>query len=150
MVHWHKAVRKPDRDIFSAVFLIFFILTVGVGLVYRPSSPEFQNFVLTIQIPVESTLSAILAIVLAIASLRLLQRRRGVISILFLLSAVTFLLLGSGLLVTGESTPFVKSIVAFINLLPTAGARGILLGIALGSLVTGLRILLGADRPYRG
>jgi len=30
------------------------------------------------------------------------------------------------------------------------GARGILLGVALGTLTTGLRILFGADRPYGG
>ena len=53
---------------------------------------------LSIQIPVESSLTAILAIVLAVASLRLLQRRRGMLSILFMFSAVIFLLLGSGLL----------------------------------------------------
>jgi len=28
------------------------------------------------------------------------------------------------------------------------GARGILLGVALGSIVTGLRVLLAVDRPY--
>jgi hypothetical protein len=37
-----------------------------------------------------------------------------------------------------------------LNSLPVAGARGILLGVALGSLTTGLRILIGADRPYSG
>jgi hypothetical protein len=31
-----------------------------------------------------------------------------------------------------------------------AGARGILLGVALGTVATGLRILIGADRPYGG
>jgi hypothetical protein len=29
-----------------------------------------------------------------------------------------------------------------------AGARGLLLGIALGTIATGLRILMGVDRPY--
>jgi hypothetical protein len=29
-----------------------------------------------------------------------------------------------------------------------AGARGILLGAALGTAATGLRVLLGIDRPY--
>jgi len=32
----------------------------------------------------------------------------------------------------------------------TAGARGILIGIALGALTTGLRVLFGVDRPYGG
>jgi hypothetical protein len=30
------------------------------------------------------------------------------------------------------------------------GARGILMGVALGAVVTGLRVLLAADRPYGG
>jgi len=30
----------------------------------------------------------------------------------------------------------------------TAGARGILIGVALGSLATGVRVLVGFDRPY--
>jgi hypothetical protein len=29
-----------------------------------------------------------------------------------------------------------------------ASARGILLGVALGTVATGLRVLLGIDRPY--
>ena len=29
-----------------------------------------------------------------------------------------------------------------------AGARGIMLGVALGTIAVGLRVLLGADRPY--
>jgi hypothetical protein len=49
---------------------------------------------------------------------------------------------------TGDSS--VDPFLAAIRLLPVAGGRGILLGIALGSLMAGLRILFGADRPYSG
>jgi hypothetical protein len=150
VVHWHKAVSKQDHDMYSLAFLFFFLLTVAAGFVLGPTSKEFQAAVFSIQIPVESSLTAMLAIVLAVASLRLQQRRRGTLSILFMFSAVTFLLLGSGLLSIAESASPFKEIVALVNLLPVAGGRGILLGIALGSLTAGLRILLGADRPYRG
>ena len=30
------------------------------------------------------------------------------------------------------------------------GSRGILIGVALGALTTGLRVLFGVDRPYGG
>jgi hypothetical protein len=30
------------------------------------------------------------------------------------------------------------------------GARGILIGVALGTITTGLRVLFGVDRPYGG
>jgi hypothetical protein len=31
-----------------------------------------------------------------------------------------------------------------------AGARGLILGVALGIVATGLRVLAGVDRPYEG
>jgi hypothetical protein len=40
--------------------------------------------------------------------------------------------------------PFVAQVLA------AGGARGILIGVALGTLTIGLRILFGADRPYGG
>jgi hypothetical protein len=63
---------------------------------------------------------------------------------------VLFLVTGSGVLTGLSDIPLLKSVLAGLNALPVAGARGILLGIALGSLTTGLRILTGTDRPYGG
>ena len=37
-----------------------------------------------------------------------------------------------------------------LQVLGTGGLRGIVLGVALGTLATGLRLLLGQDRPYLG
>ena len=149
-VHWNKATRSEGRDYYSIVFLISFLLTVAAGIILTPTNPNFQQAVLSIQVPAESSLMALLAIVLAYASLRLLQNRKGLLAILFVFSAVIFLILSSGLLAGPDAVSPLKEIIAFLNRLPLAGGRGILLGIALGSLVAGLRILLGADRPYRG
>jgi hypothetical protein len=147
-VHWNKATLREGHDYYSIIFLVAFLLTVAAGAVLGPTNPNFQQAVLSIQVPAESSLMALLAIVLAYASLRLLQNRRGILAVLFVFSAVIFLFLSSGLL-AGVASPF-KEIIDLLNRLPVAGARGILLGIALGSLVAGLRILMGADRPYRG
>ena len=38
----------------------------------------------------------------------------------------------------------------FQHVLALGGARGILIGVALGTLTTGLRVLLGNERPYGG
>ena len=93
---------------------------------------------------------ALLAVVLTMASFRLFQRRRGLLPIVFAVSVLVFLLLNSGLLHSQQEIPFIAWILDAIHSLPVAGARGILLGIALGSLLAGLRILLGAERPYSG
>jgi hypothetical protein len=91
---------------------------------------------------------AILAVTLIYASIRLFRRRVDVMTVLFLLSAVLFLL-------AIMPTPFGVLpgnwiITQFGGMLSRGGARGLLLGISLGTLLTGLRVLFGIDRPYGG
>ena len=148
--HWRKVTAKRKKGFFSAILLLSFVVTLAAGLWLGPADPDYQKIVLAIQVPVETSLLAMMAITLAYASLRLLKRRKDMMSILFVFSAVVFLLVGSGILAGAEQNPVFQVLIAGLNRLPVAGARGILLGIALGSLTAGLRILLGTDRPYSG
>jgi nitrate reductase gamma subunit len=150
ITHWRRVRAPHDRDLYSALLILSFLLTIATGLVLTPSDAQFQHVVTSIQVPVEASLMAVLAISLAYASLRLLQKRKGLVAVVFVISALLFLLVTSGFLASGSDNPIIKSILAAISQLPVAGARGILLGIALGTLATGLRILMGADRPYSG
>jgi hypothetical protein len=51
----------------------------------------------------------------------------------------------------GISLPGLVELRYWIAQVPAmAGARGLLLGIGLGIVATGLRILIGSDRPYGG
>lgn len=140
--------RNPDR--YSILLVISFLLSLGFGLYLTPADPTYQKVVTAIQVPVEASLMALLAITLTFASFRLFQRRKGLMAVVFAVSAVFFLLLGSGLLASLQGVPAVGSVLGFFQRLPISGARGILLGIALGSLTAGLRVILGADRPYSG
>jgi hypothetical protein len=151
MAHF-KRLRSTSstRDPLSLVVILAFVATLLVGLIFRPSSDAFQAIILKIQRPIEASLMAVLAVTLAFASLRLFQRQRGTLAIVFLISTVFFLLLGSGILGALSDVPVLGDLLGLFNRLPVAGARGILIGIALGSLTAGLRILLGADRPYSG
>lgn len=148
--HWRKLTSKNQRDFYSLFALLGFvgILVAGIWL-DGPMQKDVQQAVRSIILPVEASLMAVLAITLGYASLRLLRQKRDALSILFMLSTLVFLILSGGFL-AGIDIPLVQNLTAFIDQLPVAGARGILLGIALGSLTTGLRILMGADRPYSG
>jgi hypothetical protein len=150
IVHWKKASAVSKRDYYSIVLILSFLLTAGAGLVFGPVNSQFQHVVTSVQVPIETSLMAMLAVTLAYASLRLLRRRKGWMGFIFVLSAALFLLLGSGVLNSLASTPLIGTVITALGQLPVAGARGILLGIGLGSLAAGLRILLGADRPYSG
>jgi len=151
IVHFKRIQSTSSkRDPLSLVVILAFTATLLVGLIFKPSSAAFQNIILKIQRPIEASLMAVLAVTLAFASLRLFQRQRGTVAIVFLVSTIFFLLLGSGILGFLTGVPVLGDLLELFNRLPVAGARGILIGIALGSLTAGLRILLGADRPYSG
>lgn len=93
---------------------------------------------------------AILVVTLAYSSMRLLRRRSGLLPILFV-STAFLVLLGMAPIYAFGDLPLLSGIRTWIAEVPAmAGARGILLGVALGTVATGLRILIGADRPYGG
>jgi hypothetical protein len=150
LVHFRRLSAPQGKDFYSLFFIIAFIATLVFGLLLGTADPGYQTAIIAIIVPIETSLMAILAVSLAYACLRLLQRRKGVMPIIFLVSTLVFLLFSGGFLAIGNQVPILKEIQSVINWLPAAGARGILLGIALGSLTTGIRILMGADRPYSG
>lgn len=149
--HWRKMTVRAERDPYSPVLILAFLLTAGAGFVLGgPSDPRFQQVVNSIQVPVETSLMAVLTFTLALAGARILQRRWGWAAVIFAGSVLVYLLLNSGFLAREASLPFLSVVLGALQRLPIAGMRGILLGIALGSLTTGLRILMGVDRPYSG
>lgn len=149
-VHWKKMTAPRNKSAASVFFLIAFVVTLVAGLILTPSHPTMQRIVTHIQVPIEASLMAVLAVTLTFAAVRLFQRKSGWMTILFAISAVIFLVLGSGFLSSFANIPILKDLLAAVNAIPVAGARGILIGIALGGLTTGLRVLLGNDRPYSG
>ncbi len=66
-----------------------------------------------------------------------------IFTILFILSA-TAILAWMPLPLIGEMRDWISQVWSL------AGMRAILLGVALGAIMTGLRVLMGADRPYEG
>ena len=150
VVHGRKMLNAKERDIYSFFLLLGFLVTFIAGLILTPANSQFQHVVTSIQVPVEASLMGVLAVSLAYAGVRLFQRRKGIMGFFFILSTVVFLVIGSGFLSIGNSMPVFKDVLAVVEQLQVAGGRGILLGIALGGLTAGIRILLGADRPYSG
>ncbi len=150
LVHGNKIAQREKGNVYSAILLISLFATFVIGLVLGPSHPGMRVLVDGIIVPVEATLLALLAITLIYASIRLLRRRVNVMSVVFLATAL-LMLAASATLPFGEIgilNNFVRP--WFQHVLALGGARGILLGVALGSLLTGLRVLFGTERPYGG
>jgi hypothetical protein len=149
-VHWHR-LRDPEKDhLFSALVIFSFLLTFAAGIFLGPTNSEYQKVVTAVQMPIEASLMAVLAVTLAYSSLRLLQRQHNWMGFFFFVAVIVYLLLNSGMFSFFANIPVLQTLVSGISQVPIAGARGILIGVALGSLLTGVRIWLGSDRPYNG
>ncbi|MFZ5905229.1 MAG: hypothetical protein ACOYZ8_16930 [Chloroflexota bacterium] len=148
-VHWQKIRRRERGNFYSAVLLLTMFLTLAMGLLLGPTHSLMQSLVEAVIIPVEASLMALLAVTLVYASIRLFRRRVDLMTVVFLLTLLLVLFLLTPIPSGGLSglADLARSI---INVPASGGARGILLGVALGALVTGLRVLLGMDRPYGG
>jgi len=148
-VHFDK-VRNKQQPAYSAVLILAMLITFGLT-VWEGSQAQLPSWIFNnIQSPVEASLMAVLAISLTLAAARLLQNRNDLMSIVFVM-ALFILLVGSGPLF-GIEIPFFTSVLGpyVSQFLSTGAMRGLLIGVALGTLLTGLRILIGADRPYGG
>lgn len=149
-VNLNRFNNKQKGGTYSLVLILAMVVTLLLGFIYRPGHPVMNFIFNTFQLPVEKSLMALLAVTLLLAGTRLLRQQINLFSVIFLVTAL-IILLGTVPLPFGE-LPFISNLIKpFIaQVLAAAGARGILLGVALATLTTGLRILVGVDRPYGG
>ena len=149
-VHADKIRRRERSIVYSSLLILTLVAVFLFGMVLGPNHTSMRFLVNAIILPAEASLMGLLAISLLYAAVRLLRRRPDIMGIVFLITAV-IILLGSATLPFGE-VPVLGTLVQpwLTQVVALGGARGILIGVALGTLTTGLRILFGADRPYGG
>lgn len=149
-VHARRVHDRPQDAGYSLVLLValFIVLTFGLipvtGQPSGPTEPVVQWIFQNVQVPIQASLSALIVFFIVTAAYRLLRIRNIeavvmlIVALLVLAGQVTF-----GLV---PVLPGIRNWIVDVGAM--AGVRGILLGVALGVLLTGLRILLGVERPY--
>ncbi|MCH7588444.1 MAG: hypothetical protein IIC78_10525 [Chloroflexi bacterium] len=150
-VHWNKVNDQTQGWPYSAVLIFFFLVTIVLGVIFGPDFEVMNLLFNYIQLPIEAGLIALLAITLAYAGFRFISHRKDVFSVVFVSTALLVLMGNSPWLLGSDSTlaALMANLRAWIvQVWSVAGARGIILGVALGATTTGLRVILGADRPY--
>ncbi len=156
-VHIKKMGSEGENSGYSLILIITLLVTLAVGIIdmlqtYLAGQPNFQmtNWVFTyIQLPIETSMLAVTAVSLTYAAANILRKRMDLFSITFFF-VILLVLLGS-FSVPPANIPFLHVVHDWIIRVPAlGGARGLLLGIALGTITTGIRILMGTDRPYGG
>jgi hypothetical protein len=148
-VHFRR-IQANNRPVYSFVLLAAMLVTFVVTLFQGRQGLIADWLFNYIQVPIETSLMALLAITLTLAAARLIQRRNDFASIVFI-ATLFLILLGSAPLFGLELPIFTRTLTPYINHeLIVGGMRGLLIGVGLGTLTTGLRILIGSDRPFGG
>ncbi len=147
-VHMEKIRMRQKGSSYGVILVLSLIGTFIFGVAFGVESPFMQLAVDAVIVPVEAALMAILAITFVYAGIRLLRQRQDLTTVLFL--AVAVLLLVAIMPKPFDNSAIDQFIIYLTGMFSRGGARGLLIGIALGTLLTGLRVLFGVDRPYGG
>lgn len=144
-VHIGRIQNRKKDWFYSGILLISFAVTLLVGRA-GPASAGAQAMFEYVLRPLESTFFALIVFFIASAAYRAF-RIDNFETFLFVAFAIIVLLgqVPAGFQLWAD-LPLVKEWVLRVPVL--AGTRGILLGVSLGTIATGLRVLLAADRPY--
>jgi hypothetical protein len=152
--HLRRVSRRESDWGYSLVLLLSMLAVILVGVVGIPgvtvlpqnlAEEPIRRFFRLVYEPLAGSLLALLAFFSLSAVLRALRRRSPealvivIVATLVLISQVPPIAL----------LPLVGDGVRWLNdVLVMAGARGLLIGAAIGAMVAGVRVLLGFDLPY--
>lgn len=162
-VHGQR-IQKREGAFYSVIVVLSFLLVFVPGILLPGMLPEairdtagdyvgptgtVVDFTFRyVQRPLQSTLFSLMAFFVFTAAWRVFRVRS--VSTLMMFIAALLVLLGSlRLNLPGDYGGGLTTAGEWILDVPVlAGARGILMGIALGTAVASLRLLLGLERPY--
>lgn len=155
MVHARRIDAAEPGWIYSFFTLLSLLFTLIVGViegrrggVSALTAPGSISGMLFSGIVVASlaALSSLVMFFLISAAVRMMAGKPGVWSIVFLAAVLIALI---GWLPFSALRPLAGLRQWLIDVPAVAGGRGVLLGVGLGTLVVGLRVLTGAERPYK-
>ena len=143
-LHWLRF--RQRRNVYSLVAVITAVIVFVALSVDRFTNFGATAFVFNVLIvPIQGTLGALLTIFLAAAAVRMARRRRTWGTVWFLVSAVIVLI--TQVPPTQEAARILQPIRDLFNAIAMGGLRGLLLGVALGTMAVAFRVLFAIDRP---
>jgi hypothetical protein len=153
-VHMGRFVRSEHGWPYSLIVLVTALVVIVLRILDRadiwPGKLKGEQISVrvfeSVQVSLESALAALLVFFLVYAAYRLLRRRVTVWNVAFS-AVVVVILLGSIPLNKTDALADVRD--WLIRVPVSAGARGLLIGVGLGTVTVGVRVLIGQDRSFR-
>lgn len=148
-----RRITSQERDWPYSIFLILSFLIVVVAGAWSAYAGDglrgaalgwIFEYVLS---PLEAAAASLLVFFLVAAAFRVMRKRPTWPTFVFVITII-LVLLGTVPL-PGEAGQILAEVRDWLaHVFAMAGARGMLLGVALGTIATGVRVLVGIDRPH--
>lgn len=145
-VHLQR-IANQDRDWRYSVSLILSVLgVIAIAVIERdgPGGAMVTWVFRSVLFPLHAAAASLLAFFLVSAAFGAMRKRPTLPTFIFVTAAL-LVLLGT-VPATGGMMADVRG--WLVRVFSMAGARGMLIGVALGTLATGVRMLAGLDRPH--
>jgi hypothetical protein len=154
-VHLSRFVRAEHGWPYSIITLFTVILVIVLRILDHadiwPDDMEGEQvsprLFEAVQVSLESALAALLIFFLVYAAYRLMRREVTPWHVIFTLAAVIVLL---GWIPLKNTEVLADLRTWFVKVPVSAGARGLLIGVGLGTVTVGVRVLIGQDRSTWG
>ncbi|GIW01246.1 hypothetical protein [Roseiflexus sp.] len=157
--HIGRVVRRSADWKYSLILLAAMVIVIVAGTLFPLQNPDGSLTVPSslieqpvrlvfraVYTPLASSLLALLTFFSLSAALRAVRRRTGDALVIVTVALVVLI---AASLPQLERAPVVADGVRWLSdYVVLAGARGLLIGAAIGALVAGVRLLLGFDQPY--
>jgi hypothetical protein len=146
-MQWKNIQKFNTESLYSWLLVVSMIATVVVILIFGQSSQAALWIINYLILPIETSLIAVLAVFLVYMLVHSLSHTHTLFSTVFGLTSVMMLALHVASL--WVNIPWFDMLKSWIYQTWSLGViRAILIGVALGALTTGIRVLMGADRPF--
>ena len=144
-VHLKRLVdKRTSHSIASGVLLVSALASLAIVIWQGAEGPITQIVLQDVLVPGQAALLALTAVTLVLGGMRLLQSRRRITSVIFFAVAILMLI---------SAVPFIYPqaldvVLGLVTAGGVAGMRGLLIGVVFGVTMTGLKIIVGVDRPH--
>ncbi|MBR6090233.1 MAG: hypothetical protein IKP86_09895 [Anaerolineaceae bacterium] len=146
-------IRKTDSDagmrINRTLGFGVFLAVLILGLIKGPESAELNRIVFFVQQSFESALAGIVCISLLYAVYRMPSQKSTVMKTAFFVGLVVFLGIYSGIPQMAEGSGLLSDLFEWIESIPRGAVMGLMIGIAIGGAVTGIRYIFSGKLPAK-